>query len=426
MQMQEMENIQSQLKNLEVITRLGHAKAAYGTIEQSINTAWNEYEKLKERNDVSEMKKYFDDYESSHANHNLFQLYSLMPKKVSLFGSLPNTFIEESRCHNAELDNFNRNFNDLMVKSLVLNVRLFRYKGDELNKGKIVEAVHYYHDGMRKLYKAQWICFDHDTTYIELDLQDEMITQSNTEADNIAAAITKHLSEAYSSYDWYVVVHKTTYDILTYLQKHTLSEEFIMKIGPALTVAAAQQIRGSHTKVSEIVLDIKKCLSRGQVVCSSLNKKFKSCELLDKFTVIHYYRYLSNSGKEKITEAESDPVVDSVDNTEGPYIYKGTCSSTSHFIVMIKSDEEILNANRCSPTLCQNGGQCKALFARTVCDCKYPYHGDKCEWEIVYPEKDVVIVKKKDVDEAPPVPLRPLNRLLAKASTYIKETQVRR
>ncbi|CAL8310491.1 unnamed protein product [Arctogadus glacialis] len=80
----------------------------------------------------------------------------------------------------------------------------------------------------------------------------------------------------------------------------------------------------------------------------------------------------------------------------------GRCDGWSHFRVMIKSDEEILNADPCDPSPCVNGGQCRNLFAGIACQCVYPYHGNKCEKEVEYTEKALDDTMKNLV-EAPEI-----------------------
>ncbi|CAL8236623.1 unnamed protein product [Arctogadus glacialis] len=405
--MQQMKILQNKITNLEVAIRVLHAKYMYGTIELSIINAWEKYDQFREYIGSievipeAEVNEHFHAYASSKAEDNLFSLYSLIQGKGFFIERVNTTLIDEFRCHEDAMATVNAHINHLMFKSLFLNVLLFRHENTELSKRKIVSAVHYYYEGVMELYKSQWICFKKDTTYIQLELEDAMSTEGYAETRKMAVAIWKYLSVAYGRYDWMVVASGKTRPF-AHFKKHTLSKEFVVVDGEALTVAVARQIKGKYSSADSIKDKIRKCLTvkggKKYIECKSLRGKLEGSNLMEYITAIHHYGSGSHTAyEEKVRRSESDSqeeVEDSIE-PEPSYVYTGKCDTNTHFIVMIKTDEEFQNVDYCNPSPCKNGGQCHPLWGRIVCECKYPYHGKICEKVIEYNEKGFEDTMKK-------------------------------
>ncbi|XP_030197379.1 uncharacterized protein LOC115532053 [Gadus morhua] len=394
--MQKMQSIQRALTEVKSCIRVEQAKHMYGEIELSINNAWVEHERFRDYSKTlknvpeDQMEKHFKAI--SIGETDLYSLFSLIQRKESFIERVYNTIVEETRCHEERIATIEGHVNQLMFKRLFMNIHLYRYNNDDYSKTKIVSNVQYYYHGVMDLHKALLLkCFDTDTTYIKQDFDYKLYNAEHTKPRKMAKAIREYLSEKHFRYDWMVIVYETDNNVLTHITKHVLSKEFIVRTGPALTVAAARQLKGSHTKVPNIKSEIEGCLKRDLrfiLRCNSLQEKLGACKLLVKITGIHYYRFTSNSDSEETNrKAESAPEGTDPTEPEESYEYRGRCDAWSHFRVMIKSDEELLNADPCDSSPCQNGSKCKNLLAVIVCECVYPYFGNTCEEVVKYPEK---------------------------------------
>uniref|UniRef100_A0A8C4F8C2 EGF-like domain-containing protein n=1 Tax=Dicentrarchus labrax TaxID=13489 RepID=A0A8C4F8C2_DICLA len=374
------------------------ASSAFHKPEKNIEVAWSRYETLvpslvKETN-VQKREKFKQEIisvcsKSQDAPETLRKY--LTAQGTTLTENLGKMLADHVKCHEKDIREFTVFIAKLIYKGNTLNQLCYNLKKIP-SKDIVNQEAQIAYDSASVMFQIHKNCISHSMKYVITDVKGLIDNTKNRQ--ELAKTIRSFLSEAYDRYEWMVVAfitknsgHKRSRS----LNKHVLTGFTDVPKGD-VTVSVARQVKGTYTQAGKVIQAIKSCISRS-VVCYKVEKTLRECQqhvnrlhVSQTYTAIHAYRKNGHDSYDaKEDEVYADPENPSA---KAPYIYTGECQKSpgvkgGKFVVMIKSDEEMMTRDPCSKLNC--GGPQRGTCFRMVdtfvamCECKLPYYGKNCE-----------------------------------------------
>ncbi len=368
------------------------AAGAFHKPERNIRKAWADYQLLTrsivKSNDDNEKKSLKEKMAESckkceSAMKDLHQY--LTAKGTTTIANLGEQLAVHVKCHENDIRGYTELINRLMSMANTVIKTCNRIK--EINSKDISD----YFDNMAyesasELFKIHIDCILKGDEYIQNDVQE--LISGTKDFQKLADDIRSFLVKTYYRYDWMVVAFekkKSGHEHIKFHNRHTRSR-FLEVTKDEITVAVARQVKGTHNK--EIRLKVQRAIGncfQKQVECHKVADQLSDCKELvpgigkvsDTYSAVHAYKHIDKAHDSyNAEEAPSDPKV--------PYIYKGQCQKvvgTGQFVVLIKSDVDIVTKDPCSTLKCDpKRGTCISLKDPLVamCQCIQPYYGPTC------------------------------------------------
>lgn len=161
-----------------------------------------------------------------------------------------------------------------------------------------------------------------------------------------------------------------------------------------ISVAVARQVKGTHTKTASVKQTIGRCI-KDSVKCHEVEKKLRECtetmegkSVTRTYTAVHAYLRKAHDSYNTKEETDEGYEVSAAPEDQTPHVYIGKCEKylglgKGKFVVLIKSDEEIMTEDPCSKLDCGGAGRGKCVKVKgmflAMCECKMPYYGEHCE-----------------------------------------------
>lgn len=411
-----MENIIAEFDNLNSVITEHHTEevwsiwssTVYYKSELDIKKAWEDYKTLlkdlylaKNNPEQTKMlnKEFTDKY--SHYESATSALNIAMRKEgLSLKGDFERIFADKILCKENQLRDYNAFVSELIVMGNTMN--LFYYKllktDSQAKNDKLAEIAYNVAEVMFDIHME---CLSDSMKYSKISV--EKLIDVASPKDELADKILSHLEKAYDSYNWMVVVFKTSsssHKHMKSLNNHFLTGfTEISKRG--ITVAIVRQVRGNHNKAASVRQAIERCFSK-TVECKDVEKTLTKCRetvetisVSKTYSAIHAFKrkasHDSHSAKEVTGQKNNEDEVVNVETSpsdQTPYIYTGECNKSpgrkgGKFKVFIKSDEEIMTEDPCDRLDCGGNGRGKCVKVNesflALCKCETPYYGQHCE-----------------------------------------------
>lgn len=377
------------------------ASGAYHKPEKNIEVAWMSYKTLVRSlilaKDDNERKRHTDEFMKTYLKYEpaTKTLYTFLTAKgTSLISDLGQMLAQHVKCHEKELRQYIVFINELIYKGNTMNQ--FYYKLKNIQSGaKVEEEARIAYDCASAMFKTHKYCISHSMDYIKKDV--ESLIDKTKKRQALAQEVRSFLEKMYDSYDWMVVAFITKsskHTIIKSLNSHVLSG-FTEVTKGGVSVAVARQVKGTNSKAGEVKKAIDRCFAKS-VPCYKVAEKLSECKetvegipVSQTYTAVHAYTrkaHDSHNAKEAPDEVSANP-----ENplAQTPYIYTGKCEKSplvkgGKFVVMIKSDKEMMTKDPCSNLNCgedQSRGRCvraENIFM-AMCECKWPYYGQHCE-----------------------------------------------
>ncbi|XP_068565621.1 uncharacterized protein [Cebidichthys violaceus] len=369
------------------------AAGAYQVTVNNIERAWIKYTELersypKSTNTENEaLKNLFFTFYSQYVDSTLVLHQFLTAKPASITQNLGDVLAARLRCHEKDVKEQFLYLNKLMCKGNVLNEKYYEFKGTNTH-ASVNTAVQIASQSASALIKSHQRCLSHSSAYIERDIFERIDdTKKHREIED---SVREFLVKTYDRYDWMVVAFTTKYSKrdLPFLNLHTFSGFTEVQRG-TVTVAAAKQVKGHHTKAAAVKRAVKKCLPEEAKCCLNVVKKLEKCQetifgkpLFQTFTAVHGYK-LKNHASTNDVEAPDD--YDFPESSSLPFLFMGKCGVLSKYMVFIKSDEELRGKEHlCSNVNCGENGKCVVVPETFIamCECRYPYFGERCDMSL--------------------------------------------
>lgn len=378
------------------------ASGAYHEPELDIDVAWKTYttllQSLRKANDDEEMERHKKDFRKAYEKYEpaTKKLQSLVIKKgVSFKYPLGDLLAEHVNCHEKNIRKYTVFMNELIYKGNTMNEFYYKLKNIE-SDSKADEMAGIAYNISSVMFQVHMQCIKNSMDYVKKDVK-SLIDQKKARSE-LAKEVWSFLVKEYDRYDWMVVAFiskKSQHEILKFLNSHVLSGFTPVEEG-IVTVALARQVKGSHTKALLVKQAIGRCIDE-KVLCYKVAKKLTECsELVEgkpvsqTYTAVHAYLRDAHDSQDAQKKQEEDYDVSAApEDSPDLYIYKGKCTKSpgvkgGKFVVLIKSDEEIMTKDPCSKLDCgekEKKGTCvriKDMFL-AACECNNPYYGQNCE-----------------------------------------------
>lgn len=376
------------------------AAGAYHKPEKNIDVAWNTYEKLvpslfrrKNYNERERIKQEIIKVCSKSQPATQTLLKYLTVEGPTLTNNLAKDLAAHVKCHEKDLREYTVFISKLIYKGSTLN--LLYYKLKQIESKELVDGeADIAYNSASAMFQIHKNCILNSFTYIKPEVE-ELITNSK-KRQPLATEVRSFLVQNYGRYDWMVVAfitQRSKHKIIETLNSHVLTGFTEIKKGK-VSVGVARQVKGTHTKASRVKQAIISCFTK-PVLCYKVAKKLRECggsvdgiPVSQTYTAVHAFlrkAHDSHDAKEVEDEVSADPQDTS---SSPPYIYTGKCEKSpgvkgGKFVVMIKSDEEMMTKDPCSKLKC--GGDRRGKCVRVedtfvaMCECKLPYYGQNCE-----------------------------------------------
>ncbi|XP_063326979.1 uncharacterized protein LOC134625654 [Pelmatolapia mariae] len=393
------------------------AAGVYHKPELDIRTAWTKYKtllgSLAEAKNDDERKRHKKSFIKSYRQHEKAprEMGELLKKTgKSFISNLGDELAEHVKCHEKEILEYTFLILTLIIKGNVMNQYYYRLE-NTMSKAKDEEMMKNVYEAMTAMFDIQKRCIANSMTYVLQDVKP--FIEKSKKRDDLAKEVWSFLQMAYDRYDWMVVAFitlKSSHKILKTENKHVLTG-FHDVSTQRITVSVARQVKGTHSKVKKVIKAIEKCITK-KVLCYKVADTLSKCgeevagiPVSKTYTAVHAYTrraHQSIKAKEANPKARGearakgeatneDDVSASPENpsAQTPYIYTGECQKSPgvkhrKFVVLIKSDEEMLGKDPCAKLDCKNGGKCVPIedMFLAMCQCNYPYYGLHCESDI--------------------------------------------
>ncbi|CAI5660415.1 unnamed protein product [Oreochromis niloticus] len=392
------------------------AAATYSKPEMKIRTAWTEYKtllgSLAGAKDENEKKRHEQSFIEAYSKYEKAprEMGELLKKTgKSFINNLGDELAEHVKCHEKEIIEYTYLILTLIFKGNMMNQFYYSLKNIE-SKARDDEMKKNVYEAMTAMFEIQKQCIDNSMTYVKLDVKP--LIDKSKKRDDLAKEVWNFLQKTYDRYDWMVVgfiAKKSSYKTIKTLKKHVLTG-FQDVPTERITVAVSRQVKGTHSKVQEVSKAIEKCINK-KVLCykvadtlSTCGEKVAGIPMSQTYTAVHAYTrkaHQSIKAKEANPKAKVEDQADDEDESNAapenhsdqtPYIYTGKCEKSpgvkhGKFVVLIKSDEEMMEKDPCAKQDCgqrKGRGKCvpmKDMFL-AICRCIYPYYGLHCENDI--------------------------------------------
>uniref|UniRef100_A0A8C1RUX3 EGF-like domain-containing protein n=1 Tax=Cyprinus carpio TaxID=7962 RepID=A0A8C1RUX3_CYPCA len=377
------------------------ASGAYHKPELDIDVAWKTYttllQSLRKAKDDEEMERHKKEFRKAYEKYEpaTKTLHSLLfDKGVSFRYPLGDLLAKHVNCHEKNIREYTVLIYKLIYKGNTMNEFYYKLK-DTKSVAKADEMAGIAYDTASVMFQVHMQCIKNSMDYVKKDVK-SLIDQKKARSE-LAKEVWSFLVKEYDRYDWMVVAFiskKSQHEILKFLNSHVLSGFTPVEEG-IVTVAVARQVKGTHTKALLVKQAIGRCIDE-KVQCNKVAKKLAECsELVEgkpvsqTYTAVHAYLRDAHDSQDAQKEQEEDYDVNAApEDSPDQYIYKGKCKKfkflQGKFVVLIKSDEEIMTKDPCSKLDCgekEKKGTCvriKDMFL-AACECNNPYYGQNCE-----------------------------------------------
>ena len=350
---------------------------------------------------------------------------------------------EHAHCHENDIKEYRKVFYELTQQGNVMNqfYYLCRHMGSSLIFEKQFDMTY---DALLVMSGVQQQCVESSMEYALKDVAEIMDKHTADDRQVLANEVESFLGKMFDRYDWFVVAFKakkSSHAIWESRNSHILTK-FQHEWRGDVIVSVARQVKGEQpskenrdkiTKaIEECIIKNKNCHEMGRalnectskvslMVKGSANKQIE-IQVGKTFTASHAFMWKDNphqkiSGvdeKEAGKEEEDDDGITWYDAqpsfADEPYMFSRDCSTSltfrnkrqGKFVVMIKSEEEILHVDLCKELNDCGGkerGTCHKLsdVFVAICKCISPYYGERCENDI---KKDFEEIAEKHRERA--------------------------
>lgn len=392
------------------------AAATYSKPEMKIRTAWTEYKtllgSLAGAKDQDERKRHEKSFIEAYSKYEKAprEMGELLKKTGKSFvNNLGDELAEYVKCHEKEIIEYTYLILTLIFKGNMMNQFYYRLKNIQ-SEARNDEMKKNVYEAMTAMFEIQKQCIDSSMTYVKQDVKP--LIDKSKKRDDLAQEVWDFLQKTYDRYDWMVVgfiTKKSRHKTIKTLNKHVLTG-FQDVSTERITVAVSRQVKGTQSKVQEVSTAIEKCIKK-KVLCYKVEETLRTCgekvagiPMSQTYTAVHAYikkAHQSIKKKEGNRKANVKDQADDEDEVSAapenpsdqtPYIYTGECEKSpgvkhGKFVVLIKSDEEMMGKDPCAKQDCgqrKGRGKCvkmKDMFLG-ICRCNYPYYGLHCENDI--------------------------------------------
>lgn len=384
------------------------AAGVYHKPEQEINVAWNMYltmmNSLLETKDEKQRERHVREFVGKYNPKSVYKLhYHLIDKGQSFIRKLGDMLAEHVNCHEKDIRSYTDFISMLMFKGNKMN-QLYYGVDNLLSEARLEEQISLAYDAISIMNEVHSDCASRSMVYVIKDVEEVIEAHKADDRQTLANEVWSRLNTAYDRYDWMVVAFKpkmSSHYILEFRNSHILTGfEPVQK--DDVIVSVARQAKGPQTKIKLITDTIASCFE-AVVQCYKVAKILNKCgkkvkmggleiPVVETYTAVHAFMWEKKAHQshgavkapeEEWEEGDGTPVANSA---QTPYIYTGVCKTwfkKGKFVVMIKSEEEILTKDPCIKLKC--GGAQRGTCVRVpdvfvaMCKCKYPYFGDNCE-----------------------------------------------
>ncbi len=402
--MDEFENLNTKLDQYHVEQKWDiWSSSVYHKPETEIDVAWDIYtallRSLRRAKDVKEKGSHIEDFKNAYSRFEQAtnELHKLLIAKGDGFKyPLGDLLAENAHCHEKTISHYTMFIIKLIYKGNTMNAFYYKLKKTE-SEPKAELLAKYAYEAASVMFEVHQQCILNSINYIIKDV--EMLINKTEKRSELAKQVWSSLVKDYDRYDWMVVAFITKnseHEMFKVLNNHILSG-FTVITKNRVSVAVARQVKGTHTKAHLIKQAIKKCIDKS-VLCYKVPKTLAVCSeslegkpVSQTYTAVHAHLSKSHDSHNAQEIPDYDfnlSPEDSLAQTDTPYIYRGECKRfllmTGTFVVLIKSDEEIMAEDSCSKLDCgekENRGSCvpvKDMFL-AMCQCNKPYYGENCE-----------------------------------------------
>ncbi|RXN03397.1 hypothetical protein ROHU_009559 [Labeo rohita] len=379
------------------------AGGAYHKPEMEIDVAWSKYTtlmaSLRQTKDVSEKERHKEDFKSSYekfepATKTLHKL--LIAKGTTFINPLGDLLAEHVNCHEKIIREYTMFIIKLIYRGNMMNHFYYRLKHIE-SAARIAEGAKISFEAVSAMFQVYMKCINSSIDYVKKDVT-ELINKSEKRSE-LAKKVWSSLVKDYDRYDWMVVAFRTKksgHKMREFMNRHVLSG-FTKVTKDSVSVAVGRQVKGTHTKAVLVRQAIARCVDKS-VLCYKVAKKLAECSeavenkpVSQTYTAVHAYlreAHDSHNAQEVPDEDYEFSTSPEHSSAQTPYIYRGECQRSravkgGKFVVLIKSDEEIMTEDPCSKLDCggNDRGSCvpvEGMFL-AVCQCNKEYYGQNCE-----------------------------------------------
>lgn len=367
------------------------ASGAYHKPEMKIHTAWTIFNTflntLPQAKDDDEKKRHTDEFINAYSKYepatkNLHKL--LTTKGTTFISNLGDMLAQHVKCHEKDIREYNVFISKLIYMGNTMNQVYYTLK-KITSAARIAEEAQITYESASVMFQIHKYCIINSTDFIQKDVVGLM--DNTKDRQKLAEKVRSELAVMYDRYDWMVVAFITKnskHKIIETQNKHILSG-FTEVTKGEVSVAVARQVKGNHTKASKVKKAIDPCFAKS-VLCYKVPKTLGACggfvgriPVSQTYTAVHAF---ISEGHDSYNAQEVQK------DAKTPYIYTGKCNKSpgikgGKFVVLIKSDEEMMTTDPCSELDC--GGSQKGECVRVentslaMCECKLPYYGQNCE-----------------------------------------------
>lgn len=381
------------------------ASSVFSKPEKNIKLGWEDYKttikamfqsKTNEERDrhrnhfISTYKKYLP------AIRDLNRL--LVNQGASFSYNLGDLLAPNVKCHEKDLIDYTDLIKKLIYKGIMMNE--FYYKVEKIpSKARVDEEAMIAYTSSQVMFKIHMECIMRSMHYALKDV--ELLINSMTPRAKMAEDVRRFLETTYGRYDWMVVAFITTnskHRITETMNKHVLAG-FKEVRKDYVSVAIARQAKGTHTKALVVGEAIKGCVP-SNTVCYKVREKLGRCTtkvviqqgvqvpVTSTYSAVHAYTRSAHDSSNTQEVTYNVMAYPEEYSTQTPFIYRGPCQESpgikrGKFVVLIKSDEELLNSNPCATLNCggDQRGRCVPVpdVSLAMCECRLPYYGRHCE-----------------------------------------------
>ncbi|KAG8001658.1 hypothetical protein GBF38_007412 [Nibea albiflora] len=365
--------------------------STYQNVEETIDLAWKRYETFlpffinEENQDQREKlkKEILSICENSQSATDKLHRY-LTVQEPTLTENLADLLAKRVKCHEKDLIDYKLFILKLMYKGITLNLLCYHLKGI-VYQGLVAQEADRVYESAQAMFQIHKDCIVNGLKDIKRDVID--LINDKTKHQQLADEIRSFLMKNYDRYDWMVVAYTTkgSERALKTMNRHNL-HGFTSVTKGKVSISFARQVKGYHNQADDIKKEIKKCVPPS-VLCSKVAKTLGKCTekvgniaLSDTYTAVHAFLFKGHDSYDG-TEVEFE----SSSSHETSYIHTGECERSpkvkgGKFVVMIKSDNELLKQNPCIDLNCVHG-QCVRVVGTFValCECEESYYGQYCE-----------------------------------------------
>ncbi|XP_016338113.1 uncharacterized protein LOC107685894 [Sinocyclocheilus anshuiensis] len=345
------------------------ASGAYYKPEKHIDLAWDKYttmlQSLWKAKDDAEMERHKKDFRKAYEKYETATktLHKLLVKEgVSFRYPLGDALAEHVNCHEKDMRAYTVFIYKLIYKGNTMNEYYYKLKNIE-SDARADEMASIAYNISSVMLQVHMQCIKNSMDYVKKDVK-TLIDQKKARSD-LAKEVWSFLVKTYDRYDWMVVAFitkKSQHTIVKFLNSHVLSGFTPVEEG-IVTVAVARQVKGKHTLALKVKQAIGRCIDES-VLCYKVAEKLAKCSELVKgkpvsqtYTAVHAYLRDAHDSQNAQKEQDEDYDVSAApEDSPDLYIYKGKCKKFPYFkgkfVVLIKSDEEIMTNDPCSKLDC--------------------------------------------------------------------------